>query len=558
MVSFGGLKARVQLAVTILVLFQGLCNRKVAKVHRYASEQNFMQGANGELISGEKVRSLFRLLRSGESSRRRELVVGDILIRVVAKRSMPLPRIVLDVEFGNQLNPLYYNSVSSSDRCLLLLGRHFQNHLRRVFEDYLSRASFLSTESHIYFGGSRYYLESGASGIRGVELSLEYIAAFFRRNPISSSRFLSNYLLDLQVNGNRHFMPDNFLRNVFLTVLNDKFRGDNREVEGLRDIYGDLKRCADVKDVRGFSRRYGHYFRRRLKRVELYFNKEGVSLSALERVIRNSFRKIPTSGVGFDHLRSLTRVNPFSELAGGVLQINSNRVANKVTLMFPMPDQLKKRIPEVSGVVDAVLTNNELISGFLSKQTWVSSFCHEFEHNDENGYVNLLLNFFSKRALNSKEELPDFNLTNLVEVWLRALNTSSLSPARQGGRGGGNGVLDPVESDSELANMLQKHLGIANMVIVIYSNRPITIKGTDILQLNAKINEDAYWYLVRRMHSFSYLIRRNLLPKLGIKYLVRKQDYYFSTKYVYNNLPSSLISYLQNIYSKSDRLTLPD
>ncbi|KAH8583786.1 uncharacterized protein ELE39_001532 [Cryptosporidium sp. chipmunk genotype I] len=556
MKSLDKLKTKFQVLSIILFLIQGFCNRSLVKEQqKYATEQNLMEfgqqgrleGESEEFISEEKVSNLVNLLKKKRhSSNFNELIVGDIKIRIVSKKNISFPKIVLDVEFGNQLNPLYYNSISSSDRCLLMLGWHFQSHLRQVFESYLSRASFIKSERHIYLGETKYYLESKKFSLKEIELILNYIAVFFSRNIINSSGIVRNYLMDLQVNGNRYFMPDNYMKNLFLTVLNDKFKGSNYQPEGFRDIYGDLKICSNIKNVRNFTKKYEHYFKRRIKKMEIFLNKERISTQKLGRIIRHSFRKIHTSKINFDHLKFLRKTNPFSELTGGILQINSNRVNNKVTLMFPIIDQIGKRAPEVVQFLDKILTKSALIDTLFTKQKWILEYSYEFENNSENMYTNLLLNFISNRPLNSSEELLKFNLTNIIEIWLQILNTSNLNIRNLRKS---NEMLDPDESDSQFESILIKCLGIDNMVIIIYSNKPISIKGVDILNLNAKIDEDRYWYFIRKLYSISYLIRKYLLPKFGIKYLLQKEDYYFGTKYVYNNVPSSLIRYFQWKYS---------
>ncbi|TRY52470.1 Uncharacterized protein CTYZ_00003149 [Cryptosporidium tyzzeri] len=558
MKSLDKLKTRFQVLSIILLLIHGFCNKSlVEKQQKYATELNLMEfdqqermeGEREEFISEERLSNLFSMLkRKRHNPNLNELIVGDIKIRIVSKKNINFPRIVLDVEFGNQLNPLYYNSISSSDRCLLMLGWHFRSHLRQIFQSYISRASFIMPEKHIYFGGTKYFFKSKKSSLKEIELILNYITAFFSKNNINSSNIVGNYLLDLQENGNRYFMPDNYMRNLFLTVLNDKFKGNYFQPEGFRDIYGDLKICSNIKNARSFAYKYGHYFKRRIKKMEIFLNKERINIHKLERVIRNSFRKIHNSMISFDHLKFLTKINPFSELAGGILQINSNRVNNKVTLMFPMLDQLRKRTSEVAKFLDKVLTKNTLIDSLFTNQKWILEYSYEFESNNENLYTNLLLNFISNRPLNSREELLRFNLTNMIEVWLQILNASNsnLGSLRN------NNILSSEEFDSQFESSLIKSLGIDNMVIIIYSNEPISIKGVDILNLNAKINEDRYWHFIRKLYSISYLIRRDLLPKLGIKYLVEKEDYYFGTKYVYNSIPSSLTRYFQWKYSRTN------
>ncbi|KAJ1607528.1 putative signal peptide-containing protein [Cryptosporidium canis] len=558
MISFGRLRARVQFATLLLLIMQGFGNKRLVKVDRFATEQNLMKlsqqgvlesGAR-EFISEESVGSLAEVIKGRQKSRWSEVIIGDIRVRIFNRKSIGAPRLVLDVEFGNPLNPLYYKSISSSDRCILLLGRHFRIHLRRVFERYLSRATYLSSESHTYFGGSRYFLGLSSSGIGELEVVLGYIAAFFSRGILGSRNAVGDYLLDLQENGNRYFMPENYMRNIFLTVLNDRFRGEEQGREGFRDLYGDLRMCASLGDWRSLTREYGHYFKRKIKRLDVYLSEERVSVQRLERVLRNSLRRVQRYRPGFDHLRYLTKTNPFSELAGGILQVSSSRVRNRLTLMFPMTGQLKKRLPEVSHFMDRILANNERIDGLLKRQEWISGFSHEFEFNSENMYTNLLLSFFSRRPLNSGQELPDFNPVDVVEVWLQLLSDSH-SPQDPGHENRSGAVLGPTEPDSEFGNELARHLGIKHMVIVIYSDKPISIRGVDMLELSVKTREDRYWHLMRRWSSISYLIRRDLLPILGIKYLPQREDYYFSTKYVYDNIPPSLISYLSDSYPES-------
>ncbi|XP_665099.1 hypothetical protein [Cryptosporidium hominis TU502] len=521
MKSLDRLKTRFQVLSIILLLIHGFCNKSlVKKQQKYATELNLMEfgqqermeGEKEEFISEERLSNLFSMLkRKRHNPNLNELIVGDIKVRIVSKKNINFPRIVLDVEFGNQLNPLYYNSISSSDRCLLMLGWHFRSHLRQVFQSYISRASFIMQEKHIYFGGTKYFFKSKKSSLEEIELILNYITAFFSKNIINSSNIVGNYLLDLQENGNRYFMPDNYMRNLFLTVLNDKFKRNYFQPEGFRDIYGDLKMCSNIKNVKSFAYKYGHYFKRRIKKIEIFLNKERINMHKLERLIRNSFRKIHNSMINFDHLKFLTKINPFSELSGGILQINSNRVNNKVTLMFPMLDQLRKRTSEVAKFLDKVLTKNTLIDSLFTNQKWILEYSYEFESNNENLYTNLLLNFISNRPLNSREELLKFNLTNVIEIWLQILNVSN---SNAGGLRNNN-ILSSEEFDSQFESILIKCLGIDNMVIIIYSNEPISIKGVDILNLNAKINEDRYWHFIRKLYSNSYLIRRDLLPKLG-------------------------------------------
>ncbi|KAJ1605232.1 putative signal peptide-containing protein [Cryptosporidium canis] len=546
MISFGRLRVWAQFATLLLLIMHGFGNKRLVKVDRFATEQNLMKlsqqgvlesGAR-EFISEESVGSLVDVIKGRQKSKWNEVIIGDIRVRIFNRKNIGAPRLVLDVEFGNPLNPLYYKSISSSDRCILLLGRHFQIHLRRVFELYLSRATYLSSESHTYFGGSRYFLGLSSSGISELEVVFGYIAAFFSRSILGSRNAVGDYLLGLQENGNKYFMPENYMRNIFLTVLNDRFRGEEQGREGFRDLYGDLRMCANLGDWRSLTREYGHYFKRKIKRLDVYLNEERVSVQRLERVLRNSLRKVQRYRPGFDHLKYLTKTNPFSELAGGILQVSSNRVRNRLTLMFPMTGQLKKRLPEVSHFMNRILANNERIDDLLKRQKWISGYNHEFEFNTENMYTNLLLSFFSKRPLNSRQELPNFNPLDVVEVWLQLLRDSH-SP------------LGLTEPDSEFRNELTRHLGIKHMVIVIYSDKPISIRGVDILELSVKTREDRYWYLMRRWSSISYLIRRDLLPVLGIRYLPQREDYYFSTKYVYDNIPPPIISYLSDSYPES-------
>lgn len=555
--SLGGMKTKFQALSIILLLIQWFNNKNFVKKQKYATEQNLMEFSQQEIldtgdeefISEEKVNNLIRLIKKKRNnSGLNELTVGDIKIRIVSGKNINSPKIVLDVEFGNQLNPLYYNSISSSDRCLLMLSRHFQTHLRQVFETYLSRTSFLMPESHIYFGISKYYLFPKKSSLEEIEFILNYIAVFFSRNIINSINFVESYLLDIQTNGNRYFMPDNYMRNLFLTVLNDNSRGNHKRSDSFKDIYGDLKMCANIKNMRNYIKKYGHYFKRRIKNVDIFLSKRRINPQKLERIIHRIFRKIHSSKVGFDHLKILTKINPFSRLTRGVLQINSNRVENKVTLMFPLHYQIKERTTEISQILDNILTNNMLIDGLLTKQRWILDYYYEFEHNNENMYTNLLLNFVSDKSLNSREELLIFNLVNLIEIWLHILNTSYLNTMNLNN----NSRSNLVGSDSQLKSILSKCLSIDNMLIIIYGNKPISIKGVDMLNLNPKTNEGWYSHFTRILYSISYLIRRDFLPRIGLKYLVQKEDYYFSTKYVYGNIPSPIIKYLQQKYCRTN------
>ncbi|OII74386.1 uncharacterized protein cubi_01230 [Cryptosporidium ubiquitum] len=554
------MNTKFKLLSIILLLIQRFSNKNLVKKQKYATELNLMEfgqqgildGGSEEFISEEKLNNLIGLLKKKRyNSKLNEITVGDIKIRIVSRKNINFTKIVLDVEFGNQLNPLYYNSISSSDRCLLMLSKHFQIHLRQVFENYLSRTSFLSSESHVYFGVSKYYLEPKKSSLKEIELILNYVSIFFSRNIINSSNILVNYLLDLQINGNKYFMPNNYMRNLFLTVLDDKFRGNSNKADSFRDIYGDLKMCANVKNVKDFTRKYGHYFKRRIRNVEILLNKEKINIHKLERIIHHTFRKIHVSKIGFDHLKILTKINPFSEITKGILQINSNRVDNKVTLMFPLLYQFNKRTSEITQILDSILAYNNTLIDSLTKQKLVLNYNYEFEHNSENMYTNLLLNFILDKSLNSREELLIFNLINLIEIWLEILNASYLNKTSLSSKN----ILNSVEPGLQFENTLFKCLSIDNMVIIIYSNKPISINGVDILNLSVKINENKYWYFIRKLHSISYLIRKHFLPKLGIKYLMQKEDYYFSTKYVYNSIPSSLIRYFQQKYPKINELS---
>ncbi|KAF7456969.1 hypothetical protein HWI79_2472 [Cryptosporidium felis] len=499
-----------------------------------------------EVNSKEKLWTFVSLLvkTKNKSSDSVEFLVGNIHIKLTYEE-VEAPKIVFDVEFGSQVNPLYYNSLSSSDKCLLLLSRHFQIHQRGIFEEYLSRISNLITERHLYAEKTRYFVEPKRADVKELKLTLDYISAFFSSNLLRREKMISKYLLNLQVDGNQHFMPDNFMKNLFLTVLNDNFRDKSSEMEGFRDIYGEVKECASgIRDRRVFSKDFNHFFRSRPERVEILVNKNFVGLKKMETLVKRSFRRIKVPNSGFNHLKALTRRNPFAALTEGILQVNSNRVTNRMTLLFPVVGEMRGNQSKLVGYIKQIINGSELFKNYCKGQTWVSNLDFDLEYSRENGYSNIMLNLESKWSLNSRERVQKFNLIQTLEVWLQAVNQVSRNTSL-GIKGSNGSSSGPSLSEQKLENQLSRYLGVENMVIILYSNEPISIKGTDILKLNSKMKEGKCWYFLRMFYSVLYLIRRDLLPKFGVKYIKQRQDFYFGTKYIYEKLPSSISGYLK-------------
>ncbi|KAH7648949.1 hypothetical protein FG379_001318 [Cryptosporidium bovis] len=532
-----------------------------------------------------KLKQIIETLENKVKAKQKQVTVGDnTKIRMVKRNSIPSIILDLEVDFGSSKNPMYYGNIDKKLKCSMLLSFHFRKYMINLFENHLEKLNSVFTESHIYFGSDRYHLELRNPNIENLSDTLKHISDFFMSFVINSN-FLSEYFLELKNKGNIYFLPDNIMKETFLSIINTQSGHEYGN-----DIYRKIETCVHGLDVESFTNSYGNSFNRRLKNVEIVLDKQSkLNINFVAKLVKSHFRRRKEVEHDKNSLSKSTETNngklnimdthshPYSVLTKKILQISSSRMGNKLVFMFPIKNHTYFQKYKVSRFLEEIITKNGDFKKSLDKYPWIDKISYQFEYNIDNRFSNLLIIFHSNEGLNAEEHPDKFNLVQLLELWLKNLLVAKKkvfegeknqknyllsyhTPVNQKKRNKSNGDETEPEvnpksvnnseksSNFYLARRILSNLSLSNTIIIIYSNKEIGIKGRDIVSMNARLKENRCQYLLRKCRRFSYLIRKKILPIFGLKYIKYNEEYYFSTKFLSQKVPKSILKYLREKY----------
>ncbi|KAH8739920.1 hypothetical protein FG386_001737 [Cryptosporidium ryanae] len=525
-----------------------------------------------------KLRRIIGTLESKVNTKKKDLTVGDnTKVRIERRNNARSIALNLEVGFGSSKNPMYYTNIDEKIKCSMLLGLHFRKYMINLFESHLEKLNSVFTESHIYFGSDRYHLELREPNVATLGDTLKHISNFFM-DFIMGNSFLSEYFLELETKGNIYFLPENIMRETFLSIINTQ-----SEYKYGNDLYGKIKTCVHGLSSEVLVDIYSDSFERRLKNMEIIVNSQSkVSINLAAKLVRTYFRRQREEKRGKEGFsegkvtkrRELsilsTHSHPYSVLTKRIVQISSSRMGNKLVLMFPIKNHTYFQKYKVSKFLESVITKNSDFKRALRKYSWIDKVSYQFEYNQDNGFSNLLVIFHSNERLNADGHPDKFNLVQLLELWLKNLllvrkdvldkeenlksyllsyNNSANQKKRAKLSNGESGFMKTGKNaNSFLIRRILSSLSLNNTIIIIYSNKEICIKGRDIINMNTKLKESHYQYFLRKCRRFSYLIRKKVLPILGLKYIHYNEDYYFSTKFLSQKVPTSILKYLSEKY----------